>query len=581
MAAVAIAVLAAATAYAVFRIASVLGGAPASVWAFTALLLVGESFFLLHGFGFSANVLRGLRHRAPEGPSPADLPPVAVFVSSYNEPVELVEGTLRAAMSVDYPRKAVYLLDDSTEPETVDRLREVCARLGVAFLHRTTRRGYKAGALNDALRATSEPLIAVLDADQRPDPDFLRANVPRLLAYPEAAFVQTPQVYTNVGESLVAFASEVQQTSFYDLVCVGKDAGNALFYLGTNVILRRIAIEDAGGFAEDSVTEDVATSYRMHKRGWRSLYHPSLSVRGVGPPNLIAYYNQQYRWAYGNLRLFPEFLRDVRPGSGLRRAQRFEYFLTVSWWLQGWANLALLLLPPAFFLFGVRVLGVDAWAYAAAMVPFLVLSTWLNALALRSRGYSARGVALGQSLFLASFPVYIKAFLDALRGKRVPFRVTAKDAGLVYVPFRTLLPQIALVAYTVVGIAAGLWLLIMEPVLTLTLLLGIVLLVMAAWELLTRARELVPLRIAQQRAAWRSFQLEVAVVLAATVAFLLGLNLVDVASRTPAVLDYFASQWSLVASRATEAPAILFNLFWSAYNLLFLYGIFLFRVGTR
>jgi cellulose synthase (UDP-forming) len=569
--------------YLAVRLFTFLGAAPAAAWAYSVLLIAGELFFFGHGFGYARNIMRSARYvDPPKAPEGTTLPPVAVFVCSFNEPSAVLRPTLTAALAQEYPAFRVYLVDDSTTPEKVAEMSALCDELGVAFLHRPQRRGFKAGALNDALKVTQEPLLLLLDADQRPQPGFLKDATERLLGDPASSFIQTPQVYGNVGDSLVAFAAEVQQAPFYDFGCAGKDQVNALFFLGTNVVLRRSAVEAAGGFAEDTITEDFVTSYRLHRRGgYRSHYLATPGVVGEGPPNLIAYFNQQYRWAHGNLHLTREFFRDKFRRTALTRRQRSEYSRGITWWYVGWANLALALLPPAFFFLGARTLGTNLLVYLAALIPFFLLSNLLGVLALRSRGYSGRGVLLAQSLSLVTFPAYIKASLDVARGRRVPFKVTRKGKGLIYVPFRTLIPQLTLLTLNAAAVAVGVWMVVEEPVLTLLIVLSIGLGIMGAWELLTRARELEPLKLARQRTAWRAFQVELVAFLVVTALFLVALDILDVSSRTPLVWDYFVSQWRIALDNISAAPYVLVNLFWAAYNVLFLYGLFMFRVDTK
>ncbi len=570
-------------AYLCFRFFTLLGSATWQVWVYTAILVAGELFFFIHGFGYARNILRSARYKdPPRATEPAVLPGAAVFVCSFNEPAAVLRPTLVGALAQDYTPKRVYLVDDSTAPDKVEELKKLCDEVGASFVHRAQRRGFKAGALNDALRQTDEPVMLLLDADQRPQEGFLKDAVLRLIADPQSSYLQTPQVYGNIGDSLVAFAAEVQQAPFYDFGCAGKDQVNALFFLGTNVVLRRSAVEAAGGFAEDTVTEDFVTSYRLHRKGgFRSHYYATPGVIGEGPPNLIAYFNQQYRWAHGNLHLTREFLRDRFAKTALTRAQRREYSLGLTWWFVGWANLALALLPPAFFFLGARTLGTSLVIYLAALIPFFLLSNLLGVLALRSRGYSGRGVLLAQSLALVTFPAYIKASIDAASGRRVPFKVTRKGKGLIYVPFRTLVPQLLLLLLNAAALAMGVWSIVQEPVLTLLLVLSIGLVIMGAWELLTRARELAPLKLARQRAAWRAFQIELVAFIAITAAFLIGLDVLDVSSRTPLVWQYFVSQWQVGVDHLQAAPYLLVNLFWASYNALFLYGLFMFRVDTR
>jgi cellulose synthase (UDP-forming) len=580
---VSVIVIATSSAYLGVRLVFSLREADWRTLLFTAILIAGESFFILHGFSYSLNLLRGSRHPGirPAALAESDLPPVAVLISCYNEPVEVVRATLEAATRLDYPRRQIYLLDDSSDEATVAALEAECERLGALLLHRRERRGYKAGALNDALAVADEPFLMLLDADQRPDPGFLRGAISRLLPRTDAAFIQTPQTYDNTGGSLVAFAAEVQQTPFYDFGCVGKDAANAAFYVGTNCVLRREAVLSAGGFAEDSVTEDLVTSYRMHRVGWRSGYHPRVAVRGVGPPNLLAYFNQQYRWAYGTFRFAPEWRRGRGAGSKLTRVQQLEYFLTISWWLQAWSLVALLLLPPAFFLLGARIVGPDLWFYAAAFVPYAVLANLTGVLTLGSRGYSGRGVLLGQALTMVAFPVYMKALVDALRGKRTPFKVTGKKEGLVYVRFRLLAPQLVVLSLNLSALALGAWSLLRETLAALLLVLVLLLAIAGIWEFLMRARELQPLRIAWQRAAWRTFQVCAVTFAVATAAVLFLVDLAYGSTPLPERLAALVSTWAMGLDRAAASPDMLLCTIWAWHNTLFLYGTFMFRVGTR
>ncbi len=422
---------------------------------FVLVLLFGESFFILQTLGYNANLLRSLFYaEGPQDQEPVgEPPPVAIFVVAYNEPASVLDQTLRAVAKVRYPRKAVYLLDDSTDGVSRDGARRVALAHGAILFHRNHRRGFKAGAINDALKKTKEPFLAVLDADQRPRPEFLDELVPRLVDDPALAFVQTPQFYANYGESRVALAAEFQHVSFFEHVSEGKHLSNAMFFCGTNSLLRREALGSVGGFYEKSVTEDVATSFLLHMEGWKSLYYNRVLVEGEGPATLGAYFDQQYRWAVGSFSLLGTYIRNrLTRGKSLSRSQWREYFLSFTWWFVGLAQMALLWIPIAFLLFGIPILGADPLLYLTAALPFLVFPSLTYYVTLKKRGYSARGLWLSQALTLVTFPVYIRALLDVITGRRVSFGVTPKGSSQGRLPWRILWPQIAMFTLTFAAI---------------------------------------------------------------------------------------------------------------------------------
>jgi cellulose synthase (UDP-forming) len=257
-------------------------------------LLASEAFILVHGVGYFLNILHALRSpQRPEEPGHLPeldaYPPIAVIVSSYREPLEVVEANLICFHNLTYPNKNIYFLDDTrydlpamqTEEmrayrREIDRL---CRQVGVNLFRRKWH-GAKAGMINDFLDFRAgrprpdfefshfqqgpipepEDYVIVFDADMNPLPDFAEELVKRLEENPKLAFIQTPQYYTNFETNRVARAAGLQQAIFYEYICEGKGSQDAMFCCGTNVIFRRAALEDVGGFDETSVTEDFATS---------------------------------------------------------------------------------------------------------------------------------------------------------------------------------------------------------------------------------------------------------------------------------------------------------------------------------
>lgn len=211
-----------------------------SVWWIAVPLVLAETYSLVDAFLFGMTVWRIKERGEPAPPDPSAT--VDVFVCTYNEPVDLVMTTARAAVGITFPHKT-WILDDGARPEM--RVAAEAARIG--YITRSDAwadmpRHAKAGNLNNALFATEGEFLLVLDADQIPEPTILD----RVLGYfrdPALAVVQTPQFFTNVGESDPLGS---QAPLFYGPIQKGKDGWNAAFFCGSNAVLRREALMQLG-----------------------------------------------------------------------------------------------------------------------------------------------------------------------------------------------------------------------------------------------------------------------------------------------------------------------------------------------
>ncbi len=284
-----------------------------------AALLIGTCLVGLHRYRlvwlFRKHRRRHVRPRARF----TDLPAVTVQLPIYNEPA-VAERVIDTVCSLDYPadRLQVQVLDDSTDgtaAATLARVRYWQAR-GVRIEHhaRTSREGFKAGALAAALpRATGE-LIAIFDADFVPPAHFLRRTVHHFTD-PGVGMVQARWTYLNREDSLLTRAQAVFLDGHFVVEHTARNRGGAwMNFNGTAGTWRRAAIETAGGWHGDTLTEDVDLSYRAQLAGWRFVYLPTLTCPGELPPEPNAFKTQQHRWSKGSLqvarKLLPTILRS-------------------------------------------------------------------------------------------------------------------------------------------------------------------------------------------------------------------------------------------------------------------------------
>lgn len=397
--------LAAASAYVVWWLTPGHTGTP----LLFLLLAAAEAFTLLHLLGFWWAVW-GTRFVPPARAVTAFT--VDVLIPTRGEPLPVLERTVRAAVAMQGPHRTV-VLDDGGRPEVERLARET----GADYLRRSHRTGAKAGNLNHALARTRGELVAVFDADHAPRRDFLV----RLVGYfedPGVAFVQTPQYYGNGADNEVARGAYEQQAIFYGPICRGKNGLEAAFCCGTNVLFRRRALEEVGGFDERSVVEDFVTSMRIHRRGWRSVYYPFVLAEGLGPGTIRSYFRQQFRWARGSIGA----LMSLEPfRRGFAPAQRFQYFLATTFYLIGAVTAIYVLLPILYLLGGWSAFSDRSGTFVFFYLPYLLLAL------------STVRWSLGDQLRLehlqytfGSFPVYAAAAVAALLHLPARFRVTDK-----------------------------------------------------------------------------------------------------------------------------------------------------------
>jgi cellulose synthase (UDP-forming) len=416
----------------------------------TIALLLAESFLLFHALGYLLSVIRSLRGRPAVAAAvlarPEDFPEVDVLVAARHEPREVLERTLTALVGMAYPAKTIWLLDDSSDPKYVEEAASLARQFGVKLFRREPRHGAKAGIINDCLKKLTGKYVAMLDADQCPMSFFLNRIVPLLEADPKLAFVQTPQFYSNFGENRVARAAGSQQAVFYEYICEAKAMSGTAFCCGTNVVFRREALVSVGGLDETSVTEDFATSVKLHLAGWKSLYYGETYVMGMGPETLSAYFRQQYRWARGTLGVGLHLLkRLVTAPHTLSFWQWIDYGLSGTYYFVGWSYLILMACPLFYIAFGIPSYFVRPEIYAAAFLPYLAFAIMVFVGGLERRHYSLGQIIQGQLLGLLAAPVYVMASLAVIFGIKSSFGITPKGAGG-HLPLRACWSQIAICA---------------------------------------------------------------------------------------------------------------------------------------
>jgi len=329
-----------------------------------------------------------------------DLPMVSLHVPAHNEPPGMVIDTLRALLRLDYPRYEVILIDDNTDDEKLWRpVQEWCGRHGVKFAHLTDWPGYKSGALNYALRQLTDPraeIIGVVDSDYQIEPGFLR-HCASAFTDPWIGFVQCPQDYRGWQQARYYRRLYYSYKYFFAVSQPARNEHDGAIFAGTMGLIRRVALDELGGWDEWCITEDAEISLRLLRAGWHGLHVEHTYGRGIMPLTFEALKGQRYRWCFGGIQILRMHWRSLLPGrrthqNHLTAGQRWSYAAGAMQWygdLLGLVFFAFLLAGAANLALGGGELFRKLTTFLVATIPVLVVLGLVRAVALLRRGTGA------------------------------------------------------------------------------------------------------------------------------------------------------------------------------------------------
>jgi glycosyltransferase involved in cell wall biosynthesis len=371
----------------------------------------------------------------------SDLPFISLHVPAHNEPPDMVLDTLRALLLLDYPSFEVIVIDDNTDEEALWRPLEAwCARHGAKFKHLENWPGYKSGALNYALREMTDPraeIIGVIDSDYQLEPGFLRRCAP-LFSDPWVGFTQAPQDYRGWQRARYYRRLYYSYSYFFAVSQPSRNERDGAIFAGTMGLIRRVALEQLGGWDEWCITEDAELSLRLARAGWSGLHVDESWGKGIMPLTFEALKGQRYRWCFGGIQILRMHWRSLLPGretpaNRMSIGQRWSY---LSGGLQWYGDL-LGLLFLVFLLAGATNLATGGGelfrkltAFLVATVPVLVLLGLVRAVALLRRGTGASWRdALGAFFIWQSTSLVVaRASVLALFARKAAFLRTPKTS---------------------------------------------------------------------------------------------------------------------------------------------------------
>jgi exo-beta-1,3-glucanase (GH17 family)/cellulose synthase/poly-beta-1,6-N-acetylglucosamine synthase-like glycosyltransferase len=271
-------------------------------------------------------------------PPPADgnFPKVSIHIPAYYEPPEMLKQTLDAVSRLEYPNfECVVIINNTPDPAFWQPIQDHCRALGERFIFINAEKvqGFKAGALKIAMERTAPDaeIIGIIDADYVVTPDWLKDLVPAF-ADPRVGLVQAPQDHRDGDRSLMHYAMNGEYAGFFDIGMVQRNEVDAIIVHGTMCLIRRAAMDMAGGWAGDTICEDTDLGLAIIEQGWTTHYTNRRYGFGLLPDTYEAFKKQRHRWAYGGFQIVKKHWRRFLPGaSRLTPDQRREFTL-------GWLN---------------------------------------------------------------------------------------------------------------------------------------------------------------------------------------------------------------------------------------------------
>jgi len=266
----------------------------------------------------------------------AAFPKVSIHVPAYFEPPEMLKQTLDAVSRLDYPNfECVVIINNTPDPEFWQPIQDHCRALGerFKFINAEKVEGFKAGALRIAMERTAvdAEIIGIIDADYVVQPDWLKDLVPAF-ADPRVGLVQAPQDHRDGDRSLMHYIMNGEYAGFFDIGMVQRNEFNSIIVHGTMCLMRRAAMDMAGGWAGDTICEDTDLGLAIIEHGWLTHYTNTRYGYGLLPDTYEAFKKQRHRWAYGGFQIVKKHWRRFLPGaSRLSQDQKREFAL-------GWLN---------------------------------------------------------------------------------------------------------------------------------------------------------------------------------------------------------------------------------------------------
>ncbi|SFV75674.1 Cellulose synthase catalytic subunit [UDP-forming] [hydrothermal vent metagenome] len=357
--------------------------------------MIAITIYLL-GIFTSMNILK----RQPidlKGYKKKEYPTVDVLIPTYNEPIDMCEKTILAALAFDYPKEKfhVYLCDDGgTDQKCNDKdekkakearlrrktLQEFCQKVGATYITRKKNEHAKAGNLNSALQYIHGDLLLILDTDHIPAAQFLQRTVGWFLKDEKMFLVQTPHAFYNadpIERNLRMFGTSISENDmFYKYILLGHDFWESAFFCGSAALLRRKYIDEVGGIVGDTITEDAETAITLHGLGYKSAYISEPMIRGLQAEDFASLVLQRVRWTQGMVQIF--MMKNPFLSKKLKWYQKISYMSASFFWFFAFSRVIFFIAPLMYMIFGLKIYDANTVEMFAYVVPHIIMAVMMS-----------------------------------------------------------------------------------------------------------------------------------------------------------------------------------------------------------
>jgi len=416
-----------------------LNAGAAIMWAMGFLLMIPLVAMTLAKIHEMAEVLLG---RAPTRLIArsllllADPPLVSIHIPAYREPPQMLRETLDSVAQLDYPNFEVVVVINNTPEEYYWKpIEEHCRRLGsrFKFLNVPSLLGFKAGALNEALKQTAPEaqIVAVIDADYVVHKNWLKDLVP-YFQDAKVGLIQAPQDHRDGDRSLLKAVMNSEYAGFFDIGMIQRNEDDAIIQHGTLCLVRRSALDQVGGWSTDTIVEDTELGLRLFESGYHALYTNRRYGWGMLPDTFRAFKTQRERWAYGAMQIIRKHWRHMIPGARtLTPEQKFHFVTGWMYWLSdalgAAASILNLIWVPAILFIGVLIPTVPL---TVPIVTAFIVNLMHCVLLYRTRVRVPMLKIVGAAIAAMSLQLTIAgAVLNGLIRDNLPFRRTDKGGN--------------------------------------------------------------------------------------------------------------------------------------------------------
>ena len=324
-------------------------------------------------------------------------PKVDILIPTYNEPQLIIENTVLAALAMDYPKDkfSVNLLDDGGTDQKCNQdnkeaaqearqrrkdLMKFCEFVGARYITREKNENAKAGNLNESLSKIDGDFILILDTDHVPAKQFLKKTTGWFLKDEKVFLVQTPHAFYNqdpiernlrMGDVAIS-----ENDMFYKNIQLGHDFWESSFFCGSAAVLRRSMIDELGGIAGETITEDAETAIKLHDKGYKSVYISEPMVRGLQTESFGALVIQRIRWTQGMVQIF--LLKNPFTSKNLKWYQKISYLSASFFWFFAYSRVVFYMAPLLYLFFGLRIYNANGMEMLAYVVPHMSMAVMMS-----------------------------------------------------------------------------------------------------------------------------------------------------------------------------------------------------------